>query len=71
MPGVRIEWLPGRSDATKQALADRITQAFHEICGIKPEVLDIIFQTVDRGDWFVGGQSYASRPVPGVTPEPE
>lgn len=71
MPIVRIEMLPGRSDAVKQALARRITEAFEEVCGIRPEVLDIVFQTVERGDWFVGGQSFATPPAPAGTPEPK
>lgn len=65
MPVVRIELLPGRSDEVKQALVDRITAAFQDVCGIDPAQLDVIFHTVDRSDWFVAGKSFAARqPAP-------
>jgi 4-oxalocrotonate tautomerase len=60
MPIVRIELLPGRTDEVKQALADRITIAFQEVCGTNPAVVEVIFQTVEGRDWFVGGTSYAA-----------
>lgn len=64
MPIVRIELLPGRSDAVKQELAERITAAFQDVCGTDPALLEVIFQSVERGDWFVGGQSYAAKLTP-------
>lgn len=68
MPIVRIELLPGRSDEVKQALADRITTAFQEVCGTNPAVVEVIFQAVEGRDWFVGGTSYAApKALPGQT----
>jgi 4-oxalocrotonate tautomerase len=61
MPIVRIDLLPGRSAEVKQELVNRIVTAFGEVCGTKPEALDIIFTEVERGDWFAGGQSYADK----------
>lgn len=61
MPIVRIDLLPGRSPEVKQALVDRIVAAFGEVCGTKPEALDILFTEVPRGDWFAGTQSYADK----------
>lgn len=63
MPIVRIELLPGRSDDVKQALADRVTAAFQEVCGTNPAVVEVIFQAVEGRDWFVGGKSYAAATV--------
>ena len=61
MPIVRIELLPGRSEAVKQELAERITAAFQDVCGTDPAVLEVIFLSVEHGDWFVGGLSYAAK----------
>ena len=68
MPIVRIELLPGRIDEVKQALADRITTAFKEVCGSNAAVVEVIFQAVKGRNWFVGGTSYAALKVlPGQT----
>jgi 4-oxalocrotonate tautomerase len=64
MPIVRIDLLPGRPPEVKQALVDRIVAAFGEVCGTKPEALEILFAEVARDDWFSGGQSYAARLAP-------
>lgn len=61
MPIVRIELFPGRTAEVKQALVDRITAAFTEVCGTSPEAVDVIFTEVAREDWFAGGQSHAAR----------
>lgn len=63
MPIVRIELLPGRSPEVKQALVDRIVAAFGDVCGTRPEALDVIFAEVAREDWFHGTQSYAGKPA--------
>lgn len=67
MPTVHIELLPGRSDAVKQALVDRVVAAFAEVCGTSPDAMQVIFTSVERGDWFVGTQSYAARLGPQKT----
>lgn len=61
MPIVRIDLLPGRTAKVKQALVDRITDAFIEICGTNPKALDILFTDVPREDWFVAGVSYGAK----------
>ena len=61
MPIVRIDLLPGRTAEVKQELVNRIVAAFGEVCGTRPEALDILFTEVPREDWFAGTQSYADK----------
>ncbi len=60
MPVVTIDLLTGREPAKKEALAGRITQAFQDVLGTKPENLNIIFNEVTRDSWAVNGKLLSS-----------
>lgn len=59
MPSVAIHLLSGRTPEMKAKLAKRITDAFQEELGSKPESLTITFHEVEPTDWFTGPDSLA------------
>lgn len=56
MPTIHVEMFPGRTQAQKEKLAQRFTQAFVEEAGAKPETVHVIFRDVSQDDWAVGGK---------------
>lgn len=60
MPSVAIHLLAGRPPELKAKLARRITDAFKEELGTKPESLTITFHDVEQTDWFTGPDSIAA-----------
>ncbi len=61
MPIVRVEWLAGRTEDQKAAVAEGIAEVMRVQAGVKPESLFIVFEDVARTDWATGGV-LASRP---------
>lgn len=61
MPYVRIEMLEGRSTEQKAAIANAVTQALVEHAGASPQSVFVVFESVRRDDWAVGGQLIADR----------
>lgn len=59
MPRVRVEWLEGRSQAQKEALADRITAAVVEVVHVRPDQVTVIFQETPAHNMFKAGKAYA------------
>ena len=57
MPVIRVEMFPGRTDAMKSALAQKITTAFQDVCGSSPGDVTVIFTSVPATDWYAGGAS--------------
>ena len=43
MPRIQIEWLATRTQEQRQALADRITDAFVDIVKVRPDQVNIVF----------------------------
>lgn len=54
MPIVTIQQFP-RDLAQKRELARRITEAFEEVYGARPESVQVFFQEVDGEHWARGG----------------
>jgi 4-oxalocrotonate tautomerase family enzyme len=61
MPLIHVEWF-SRPEEKKTEFARAITRICEEVLGASPQDVEILFEDVDRGNWFVGGQSYASTP---------
>lgn len=64
MPLIRVEMFPGRTDAVKQELAARITEAFKDVCGSAPPDIAVMFTSVSATDWFVAGSALAAKKQP-------
>ena len=56
MPFVEVKLYEGRSQEQKQALVDRITEAFVEISGTPKEHVWIVFRDVPKDQWGMGGK---------------
>lgn len=56
MPSVTIQQSPGRSKEQRQLLIKRITEAFEEAYGVKPELVTVFFQDIDDEHWGNGGK---------------
>jgi len=55
MPVIRIDMLSGRTQEQKRKLSRAFTDAFVEVCGGKPEGVQVIIRDIDKGNWAVGG----------------
>lgn len=55
MPIIRVELLKGRSVEQKREFAELVTREAARILKCSPEVVDIVFQDVERHDWATGG----------------
>jgi len=56
VPYVTVEWFEGRSAEQKRELAERITEALHEVAGTPADQVWIRFVDSARGDWAMGGE---------------
>ena len=56
MPIIKVELLKGRSVTQKREFADIVTREASRILNCAPEVVDIVFQEVERQDWAKGGK---------------
>jgi 4-oxalocrotonate tautomerase len=56
MPFIEIKLYEGRSKEQKQALVDKITEAFVEIADTPKEHVWIVFRDVPRDQWGMGGE---------------
>jgi len=65
MPIVRVEMLAGRSQETKQKIAEEITAALVRHAGAQPPHVYVIFDDVAPADWAVGGQFFKPAAAPG------
>ncbi|RJS91985.1 tautomerase family protein [Salinisphaera sp. Q1T1-3] len=61
MPVVTIQQSPGRTKEQRQLLVERITEAFAEAYGMKPEGVTIFFQNFDDEHWAKDGKLNADR----------
>jgi 4-oxalocrotonate tautomerase len=62
MPVVRIEMLSGRTPEQKRALAETVTRDVAEIAKCTRESVQVVFTSVDREDWAVGGRLTSDPP---------
>jgi 4-oxalocrotonate tautomerase len=56
MPTIRVELIKGRSVEQKREFAEVVTREAARILECSPEVVDVVFQDVERHDWAVGGK---------------
>lgn len=61
MPMIRVELLKGRSVSQKREFADIVTREASRILNCAPEVVDIVFQEIERHDWAKGGKLEADK----------
>ena len=55
MPLVTVHLLEGRTLEQKRRLVARITDALVEEAGARPEMVQVRFENVSKGDWGRGG----------------
>ncbi|MFA5801304.1 MAG: 2-hydroxymuconate tautomerase [Thermoleophilia bacterium] len=56
MPFVEIKLYEGRTREQKEALVDRITEAFVDIAGTPKEHVWIVFRDVPKDQWAMNGE---------------
>lgn len=56
MPMIKVELLKGRSIEQKREFAKVVTRETARILKCSPDVVDIVFQDVERHDWAVNGK---------------
>ncbi|MBK5225382.1 MAG: 4-oxalocrotonate tautomerase family protein [Thermoleophilia bacterium] len=56
MPFVEVKLYEGRSREQKEALVDKITEAFVEIAGTPKEHVWIVFRDVPKEQWAMNGE---------------
>lgn len=72
MPMIKVEMFSGRTVEQKRRLARALTDAFVEVCGGRPQAVQIIFADIERTDWAVAGELSAdTAPAPAAPPKSE
>ena len=61
MPLAQLYIAAGRDDAKKKALIERVTQAFVDSLGVKPDSVWVTVHDVAKTEWGVGGKTLAER----------
>ena len=56
MPMIRVELLKGRTIDQKREFSDVVTREAARILRCSPDVVDIVFQDVERHDWSSNGK---------------
>ncbi|MCW4011953.1 MAG: 4-oxalocrotonate tautomerase family protein [Candidatus Bathyarchaeota archaeon] len=56
-----IKWYKGRDEETKDRVAKLVTDAICEGCGCPPEAVSLVFQDVDKREWYRAGVSASKR----------
>ena len=56
MPFIEIKLYEGRTREQKEALVDKITEAFVEIVGTSKEHVWIVFRDVPKDQWAMSGE---------------
>ncbi len=56
MPFIEVKLYEGRSQEQKQALVDKITEAFAEIAGTPRSHVWIVFRDVPKDQWAMDGE---------------
>lgn len=67
MPIITVQMFGGRTDDQKEQLAKEFTDTLVEVCGLKPEGVQVIYADLKPHDYAVGGKLFArSTPAPAV-----
>jgi 4-oxalocrotonate tautomerase len=66
MPIITIDLIAGRSRQQKEDLARKITTAVVDVCGCKAADVTVLYRDMEKGDWFIEGESLASQQVQGT-----
>ena len=61
MPLAQLYIAAGRDDAKKKVLIEKVTQAFVDALGVKPDSVWITVHDVPKTEWGVGGKTLAER----------
>jgi 4-oxalocrotonate tautomerase len=61
MPLAQLYIAEGRTDAQKKALIEKVTQAFVDALGTKPDSVWVTVNDVPKTQWGVGGKTLAER----------
>ncbi|MEO8442144.1 MAG: 2-hydroxymuconate tautomerase family protein [Betaproteobacteria bacterium] len=61
MPFAQLYLAAGRDDEKKKVLIEKVTQAFVDALGVKPESVWITVQDVPKTAWGIGGKTLAER----------
>jgi 4-oxalocrotonate tautomerase len=61
MPFVNIRILEGHSQARKDEITRRVTDAISEVAELPKEMIWVVFEDVKANDWYVGDQSVQKR----------
>ena len=61
MPLAQLFIAAGRDDAKKKLLIEKVTQAFVDAIGVKPESVWVTVHDVPKTEWGVGGKTLAER----------
>lgn len=60
MPFVSIRILEGHSQARKDEISRRVTDAISEVAELPRDAVWVVFEDVTQEDWFVGGRTVKS-----------
>ena len=61
MPLAQLYIAAGRDDARKKLLIEKVTQAFVDALGVKPDSVWITVHDVPKTQWGIGGKTLAER----------
>ena len=61
MPLAQLYIAAGRDDARKKLLIEKVTQAFVDALGVKPDSVWITVHDVAKTQWGIGGKTLAER----------
>jgi 4-oxalocrotonate tautomerase len=61
MPFAQLYIAEGRTPEQKKALIEKVTQAFVDSIGAKPESVWITVQDIPKNAWGIGGKTLAER----------
>ena len=61
MPLAQLYIAAGRDDAKKKVLIEKVTQAFVDALGVKPDSVWITLHNVPKTAWGIGGKTLAER----------
>jgi 4-oxalocrotonate tautomerase len=61
MPLAQLYLAEGRTPEQKKVLIEKVTQAFVDALGSKPETVSIIVQDIPKNAWGAGGKTLAER----------
>lgn len=61
MPFAQLYIAEGRTDDQKKQLIEKVTQAFVDALGTKPDSVWITVQDIPKTQWGIGGKTLAER----------